>query len=378
MSNPPAVATLPSVEIDLDAVCANYRMLAAAAPGAETAAVVKCDGYGLGAGPIARALAAREKCRTFFVTYPHEGAALRAALGDIARDAVIYVFNGPDLDSLAAFQRHALTPVLNSIAQAEFWSRTGAGSPAALHVDTGMNRLGAPAEDLGAIAALGLDLDLVMSHLACASARDDAMNERQRIAFERSAALFPNIRRSLAASGGALLGAAYHYELIRPGLALYGVGPFDIPDPRIRPVATLTAPVIQLRDIKTGETAGYGATWKARSAARLATVTLGYGDGFPRSGANRATALLGGAPCPIAGRVSMDLIILDVSKAPQPVEIGDRAEFFGSRVRIEDAAAACGTIGYELLTGLGARVLRRYVSNGALGIDERRAEGSPR
>lgn len=366
----------PTVEIDLDGVCANYRMLAAAAARAETAAVVKCDAYGLGATPIARALAAREKCRTFFVAYPHEGAALRAALADIADDAVIYIFNGPDANTLAVFRRHALTPVLNTLAQAELWSRKGGGSPAALHIDTGMNRLGAPTAEIGAIAALGLNLDLVMSHLACASDPDHKLNERQRLDFQKAAALFPGVRRCLAASGGALLAPAFHYEMIRPGVALYGVSPFDAPDRRIRPVATLTAPVVQLRDVKVGETAGYGATKRFEKEARLATVALGYGDGFPRAGGNRAAAILGAARCPIAGRVSMDLIILDISNAPQPVEIGDRAEFFGVRLPIEEAAAACGTIAYELLTGLGGRVFRRYLSDGAPIGDDGAAEGS--
>ncbi len=376
-SAPPlAAACRPTVDIDLDGVCANYRMLSGVAGRAKTAAVVKCDGYGLGAGPISRALAAREKCRTFFVAYPHEGAALRMAIQDVARDVVIHVFNGPERENIEAFRAHALTPVLNTLAQAALWSHERPETPAALHVDTGMNRLGAPASELEAIAALGLKLDLVMSHLACASEANNAMNERQRIAFEKAAALFPGAARSLAASGGALLGPAYHYEMIRPGVALYGVSPFDAPDPRIRAVATLTAPVVQVRDVKAGETAGYGATKRFDAATRLATVALGYGDGFPRAGGNRASAWLGGGRCAVAGRVSTDLIILDVSKAPQPVEIGDRAEFFGPRLPIEAAAAACGTLGYELLTGLGGRVVRRYLSGGAPMSDRGAAEGS--
>ena len=369
-----AAADRPTVEIDIDAVCANYRLLAA--PRAATAAVVKCDAYGLGAGPISRALAARERCRTFFVAYPHEGAALRAALADVAHDAVIYVFNGPHPENIALFRTQSLTPVLNTLEQAALWFADGGGLPAALHVDTGMNRLGAPVGDLEAIAALGLRLDLVMSHLACASDPGDAMNESQRLAFEKAAALFPGVRRSLAASGGALLGPAFHYEMIRPGVALYGISPFDTPDPRIRPVATLTAPVVQIRNVEAGATAGYGATRRFERPARLATVALGYGDGFPRASGNRAEAFLGRARCPIAGRISMDLIILDISNAPQPVEIGDRAEFFGRRVPIEEAAAACGTIGYELLTGLGGRILRRYLSGGASVSNREAAEGS--
>lgn len=354
----------PRVDIDLDVVCANYRMLAALAPKSEIAGVVKCDAYSLGAAPIARALASRENCRTFFVTYAEEGIALREALADVAPTAAIYAFNGPFPDNARSFAAHRLTPVLNSLAQAELWSVVGGGASAALHIDTGINRLGAPASELEMIAALGLPIGLVMSHLACSSDETSAMNQRQRLAFENAAAMFPGARRSLSASGGALLSPAYHHDLIRPGAVLFGVSPDDRPDARIRPVATLTAPVLQLRRVSAGETAGYGGTRRFECAAVLATVGLGYGDGFPRAGGNRASVFLGGALCPIAGRVSMDLVILDVTNAPQPIEIGDRAEFFGKHILIEDQAAACATIGYELLTGLGGRVGRRYLSNG--------------
>jgi alanine racemase len=351
----------PNVDIDLDALCANFRMLAALAPESEIAGVVKCDAYSLGAREIARALAEREACRTFFVTYAEEGIAVREALAGAARDALIYVFNGPFEDNVSTFAVHGLTPIINTLAQAQLWSRASKGAPAAVHIDTGINRLGAPLGDIETIAALRLNVDLVMSHLACSSG-PDPMNERQRLAFEKAAALFPGAKRSLSASGGALLGTPYHYDLVRPGAALYGVSPSDRPDARIRPVATLTAPVLQIRRVAAGESAGYGATKRFEQPATLATVGLGYGDGFPRAASNRGSAFVGGALCPIAGRVSMDLIILDVTNAAQTVEIGDRAEFFGPRLAIEDAAAACGAIGYELLTGLGARVGRRYLS----------------
>lgn len=357
----------PTVDIDLDSLCANYRMLAKAAEGAETAAVVKCDAYGLGAAVVARELAKREGCRTFFVAYASDGAELREALEYAAPSATIYVLNGPDADTLNIFTEHVLTPVLNTLEQARLCAERCARAPAALHIDTGMNRLGAPLTELSAISALGLKLDLVMSHLACSSEPAHPMNERQRRAFEEAAARFPGVRRSLSASAGALLGAQYRYDMIRPGAALYGVSPFDRPDPRIVPVATLTAPVVQLRDAKAGECVGYGATWSAKRPCRLATVALGYGDGFPRSA--DGSAFVGGAPCPIAGRVSMDLVVLDVTDAPQPVAIGERAEFFGPHIAIEDTAAACGTIGYELLTRLGRRLKRRYLRDGRIAAE---------
>jgi len=358
-------ASVPQVEIDLDAVCANFRTLKAAATGADIAPVVKCNGYGLGAAPVARVLAAREGARKFFVAYASEGAALRKALTRPAPGAVIYVFNGPDGETLDAFAEHALTPVLNSRDQARLWASSRPGAPAALHIDTGMNRLGAPAGELSDIAAMRrLKITLVMSHLACGADPGHELNRRQHLAFERASAEFPEARRSLSASAGAFMGSIYHYDLVRPGIALYGAGPFDRPDPRLKPVATLTAPVLQIRAAKAGETAGYGAAHVFRRDSALATVALGYGDGFPRAAGAKGAAFLGGALCPIAGRVSMDLIILDVTNAPEPIEIGQRAEFFGRRLPIEDAARAADTIAYELLTGLGGRLYRRYLLDG--------------
>jgi alanine racemase len=349
----------PVVEIDLDALAANYSMLSVLAKGAETAGVVKCDAYGLGAAEVGRRLA-EEGCRSFFVAYPHEGAALRRALGSGA--ATIYVFNGPDSASLALFNSEALTPILNTLEQAELWARAGDGAPAALHIDTGMNRLGLPQADVGAVASNGaLNVSLVMSHLACSSDPAHAENIRQHKVFESLAARFPAARRSLAASGGALIGPDYHFDLIRPGAALYGVSPFDTPDGRLKPVARLTAPVVQIRAARKGERVGYGGATTLSRESRLATVSLGYGDGVHRSASPGAEAALGGVRCRIMGRISMDLIVLDATDALD-IRIGDRAEFFGPALPIEEAAASSGTIGYELLTSLGPRVLRRYAA----------------
>ena len=361
----PLPASLPCVEIDLDAVCANYRTIKAAAPGADVAPVVKCNGYGLGAAPVARVLAAREGARKFFVAYAGEGAELRKALAGTAPNAAIYVFNGPDEETLEAFAGFALTPVLNGRDQARLWAAARPGAPAALHIDTGMNRLGAPASELSDIAAMrGLKITLVLSHLACGADPGHEMNRRQHLAFERASAEFPDARRSLSASAGAFMGSIYHYDVVRPGIALYGAGPFDRPDPRLKPVATLSAPVVQIRRAGAGESAGYGATLHFRRDSRLATVALGYGDGLPRAASEKGAAFLGGALCPIAGRVSMDLIILDVTNAPEPIEIGQRAEFFGRRFPIEEAARTADTITYELLTALGGRLYRQYLLDG--------------
>ncbi len=350
----------PWVEVDLASLCANFAMIRKLAPHAETGAVVKCDAYGLGMAPVARALFEREKCRTFFVAYPEEGATLRDILK--TGEAGIYVFNGPTPDTVALFTRARLTPVLNSLEQAALWAETFPSTAAALHIDTGMNRLGAPASAVDAIAALReLNIDMVMSHLACASDPSNPMNDAQRNAFARVIAKFPTARKSLAASGGAMIGARFHFDLLRPGIALYGGSPFDADDRRIKPVAKLRAPVVQLRSLSPGETVGYDATFKALKSARTATVALGYGDGFPIAGSGRAQAVLAGQRAPIAGRVSMDLISLAISHLKTDVQVGEIATFFGDQIRLFEAASACRTTSYEMLTGLGGRIDRRYL-----------------
>ncbi len=355
----PPVHEGPHVEIDVDAVCTNFAMICEAAPGAAVSAAVKCNAYGLGMEPIARALHEREKCSEFFVVYAEEGLGLREALGDAAPR--IYCFAGPSETTLPLYERAGLTPVLNSLAQAELWAKRGAG-PAAVHIDTGMNRLGASMAEAAAIAAVkGLDVPLVMSHLACASDPAHPKNAEQRAKFIEIAQNFPGARLSLSASAGALMDKAYRFDLVRPGIALYGGSPFEQDDKRISAAVTLKAPVVQLRELKPGETVGYGAAFTAKSPTRIATVALGYGDGYPRNSAPAGAAFVNGGRAPIAGRVSMDFITLDVTGVKNPVKIGDYAEFFGPNLRLFDAAQATGRATYDLLTGLGGRVDRRYL-----------------
>jgi len=350
----------PWIDIDLGALRANYRLIRHLANSAEVGAVVKCDAYGFGLAKVARALGDEENCRTFFVAYPREGAALRDTLR--SDDVKIYVFHGPTAACLSLFENARLTPVLNSIEQARLWAQARPGAPAAAHIDTGMNRLGAPMSEAGAIASINdLSIELVMSHLACASDPLNAMNDLQRERFIEAADKFPGARACLSASGGAMMDQRFHFDLVRPGIALYGGTPFDVDDARLKPVARLMAPIIQTRALQAGETVGYGATFTAPAPLRLATVALGYGDGFPRAGSGRAHASIRGERAPMAGRVSMDLITLDVTEIKTAVQPGDIATFFGDTVSLFEAAAACDTIGYELLTGLGGRVVRRYV-----------------
>ena len=350
----------PWVDIDLGAICANYAMIRDAAPTAQIAPAVKCDGYGLGAGPIAKALAEREHCAEFFVVYAEEGAALRRALNDAA--PLIHVFAGPSEATLPLFEQAALTPVLNSADQAKLWAARHPGAAASVHIDTGMNRIGAPVSAVTEFAAIkGLKITLAMSHLACASDPSHPKNETQRAKFIEAAQHFPGARLSLAASAGAMMDTAFHFDLVRPGIALYGGSPFDQDDSRIRAAASLRAPVVQLRDLAPSETVGYGATFTARRPTRIAVAAVGYGDGYPRNSASTGCAIINGERAPLAGRVSMDFVTLDVTELKNPPRLNDIVELFGSTLRLYEVATAAGRSPYDLLTGLGGRVDRRYL-----------------
>lgn len=355
------MTSIPRVDINLEALCHNFRALAHATPQAKPSAVVKCDAYGLGLIPVSRALAIKEQCDTFFVAHTSTGKRLRNALSDIAPDATIFILNGPGQDTIDDFHQATLTPILNSHEQVALWAKRFPKIKAAIHFDTGMNRLGLPPDFAKEYAdKKDLNIKMIMSHFSCASNPGAPTLAKQHAAFKNLCEYFPNAQRSLASTGGALMNAEYGFDLTRLGVGLYGVGPYTGSHEKIKPVARLTAPVIQLRQIDTGESAGYDCTFTASRKTHLATVALGYGDGFPRAGSNQATAYLGNKQCPIVGRISMDLIIIDVTETVSPVKVGDFAEFFGEQVLIEDAAAKCGTIGYELLTSLGSRIEKRY------------------
>ncbi len=363
----------PIVDVNLAAVCANYRAMRDAAAGATAAAVVKCNGYGLGAIPIARTLVNKEGCTDFYVAHAHEGVTLRDGLRDIAPTATINILHGPTPGTIDLYKRHALTPVLNSEAQCALWQASaGPTAPAILHVDTGMNRLGAPIVSLADIAQMeGLSIKRLISHLSDSTEPTSDHSQNQHRLFLQQAEILKkyhdDISLGLASSGGALMNAAAPFDLafdeVRLGVGLYGVSPLPTRDPRIRPAATLTAPILQVQTIPKGASVGYGGLFCANRETTIATIALGYGDGFLRSADKETKAFVGGVLCPIAGRVSMDLITLDITEAVArsgPLTPGDRAELFGENLPIEDQAAACGTIGYELLTGLGPRVLRRH------------------
>ncbi len=360
MSPPRSVSRL---RVDLSALAANYRTVQGLTGPADVAPVVKADGYGLGAAAVARRLW-DEGARSFFTARLAGGEALRRTLGP-EREAAIYVLDGCSDPSDGERLAHSdLTPVLSSTAQIDvftgFSNATGY-KPAALHVDTGMNRLGVRPEEALALVETGalaaLDLKLVMSHLACAITPEHPMNARQAARFRELTKSFPGVRASLANSGGCFLGPDYAFDLVRPGIALYGGGPTEAPDPRIAAVGSFEARILQVRDVPAGESVGYGATWTAERATRVAVIGAGYADGLPRSAFPGGGAWFEGAVRPFLGRVSMDLAALDVTGC-ETAEPGQWVELFGEHLKLDDAARADGSVAYELLTRIAPRVER--------------------
>ena len=315
--------------------------------------MVKADAYGLGAVRVVEALC-REGCRDFFVATEAEGIAVRAG----TPDSNIFVFSGPpDARSAAAMVRHALTPVLNDEKQLDRW-REHRETPVAVHVDTGMHRLGFDPAGLSAAMFEGFNVGVVLSHLACADDPVHPMNKHQADRFEAIRSLFPNALGSLANSAGALSGIGS--DMTRAGIALYGGNPFSSrPNPML-PVATLEALVVALRTVPKGQPIGYGGTYTTEQAMRMAVLGAGYADGIPRGLSPDARVALRGHRLPVAGRVSMDLLHVDASAVVSEIALGDWVEVFGRTVGIDEMAAWAGTISYEILTRLGSRLQRFY------------------
>ncbi len=371
-----------SLTIDLDALKANYRALASVCAPAVTAGVVKADAYGLGIARVAPALA-RAGCTRFFVALPEEGKAVRDALPD----AAIYVLNGLFCEDAGRFYlEHRLVPVLNSHVDLRLWERfcgvSGSTLACAINVDTGMNRLGMSIEEALALAAdnaltRAIEPVLVMSHLACADEAAHPMNRRQLESFQRVAAAFPGIESSLVNSAGILLGTDHHFDMTRPGIAVYGGAITSGGRSPMRTVVTAEARVAQVRHARAGETVSYGATQALSRDSVIAVAAVGYADGYNRAGSASGVALrqtgisaghgfIHGHRVPILGRITMDLTMFDVTDlGPDVVSPGDFVELFGPNISIDEAAASAGTISYELLTGLGRRYHRRYVETGA-------------
>lgn len=349
------------VTIDLAALADNWRKLAGLAPGSETSGVLKADAYGLGAIKIAKALA-KAGCRTFFVACPQEGIALRK----VVADARIFVLGGLSGESASDFAAHGLIPVLNHFGDLEIW-RAYAALPCALHFDTGMNRLGFEAGDAARLSGNrdGVEIVLVMSHLACGDVRGHAMNQAQLEKFGEIAQHFPAVKLSLANSSGVMLGAPRHFDLTRPGIALFGGAAMSGEPNLMTPVASLEARILQIRQAKKGETVGYNATQTLWRNTVIAVAGAGYADGILRSASGKpgggGFGWFAGYRVPVLGRISMDFTTFDVTDVPSHVLAASQwVEFFGKNAPLDDFSRACGTISYEVLTGMGARAERIY------------------
>jgi len=348
--------TTASLRIDLDAVLANWRALDAMTSSAtETGAVVKADSYGLGAAQVARVLAAAG-ARKFFVAAAEEGAAVRQALGE---GPEIFVFSGHMAGDGALIRECTLVPMLNSVEQVQRHAEALPGAAFGVQLDTGMNRLGLEGADWAALAAtlIAAGPRLVMSHLACADEPAHPMNAQQLANF-RAMTDGLGLKRSLSATGGILLGPDYHFDVTRPGIGLYGGEPFMA----ARSVVRLSLPVVQIRTVAPGETVGYANSWTAARPSRIATVAAGYADGLSRRFSGKATLWAGDTPCPLVGRVSMDLITVDVTDL---AEVPEALDILGPHQGVDVLAAVAGTIGYEILTSLGARYARHYTGGAA-------------
>ncbi|MFD0987177.1 alanine racemase [Methyloligella solikamskensis] len=363
------------ITIDLDAVAANYRHLRDRVAPSECAAVIKADAYGLGMAKIGPVLW-REGCRTFYVATIAEGRALRQLLPK----ATIYAFDGLMPGTADLFAELDIRPVLNSIEEIREWAaycgKIGTPLPAGIHIDSGMNRLGLPEAELDAVAEdLSLldafTLSLVMSHLACSDVPKHPKNEAQRTRFDALRRRLPAAPASLSNSGGVMLGEAYHFDQVRPGIAIYGGQPAPDADHRFANVLTLESRILQVRTSPAGETIGYGATRHIDAPRRIATVAIGYADGISwvlsaGDGKSPLNAYLGPHPAPLMGRVSMDLITLDVTGIPEEyASRGALVQIIGPRVPLETIADYAQTVHYEILTNLCRRAPRRYVGGDA-------------
>ncbi|SEB78222.1 alanine racemase [Bradyrhizobium erythrophlei] len=355
--------------VDLDAIIANWRKLEKTAVPAECAAVVKANAYGCGAEQVSRALA-KAGCKTFFVATVEEAAVVRAAVPQ----ATVYALGGFFQQTGDAYAKIDCKPVIGDLNELAEWDvfcrRSGWSGGAAIHIDTGMNRLGLTvSEAQGIIPRINAGdhgITLVMSHLVSAELLNNPANARQLASFREIASLFTGVPASLANSSGVFLGAQFQFEMVRPGCALYGVNPTPEADNPMQQVVDLKARIVQIRNIDRGETVGYGGTWTARRPTRLAIVSAGYADGYFRAasandGTRGAEVVVAGKRCPIAGRVSMDLIAVDVTDLDKSaVRRGHMVTLIGEGITVDELAHHFGTIGYEVLTSLGRRFVRIY------------------
>jgi alanine racemase len=365
-----ALSTVTGVlTVDLNALVANWRKLEKTAVPAESSAVIKSDAYGCGAEPVARALA-KAGCKTFFVATLDEATAVRAAVSS----AAIYVLNGFVQNTGETYAKIDARPVIGDLNELAEWDvfcrRTQWAGGAAIHIDTGMQRLGLTiAEAQGLIPRINAGdhgISLVMSHLACAESLNHPMNAKQLATFREIASAFAGVPASLSNSSGIFLGSPFHFDMVRPGAALYGVNPTPEADNPMQPVVELKARIVQIREVERGETVGYGGIWTARRPTRLAIVSAGYADGYFRAassndGTRGAEVIAAGKRCPVAGRISMDLMAVDITDLEKnAVRRSHMVTLIGEGITVDELAHHFGTIGYEVLTSLGPRYARVY------------------
>ncbi|HKJ73446.1 MAG TPA: alanine racemase [Alphaproteobacteria bacterium] len=359
--------------INLDAVAANYRLLKSRAAPAECAVAVKANAYGLGVDRVAPTLW-NAGCRTFFVATLDEAIELRGILPE----AKIYVLNGLPRDEAPAFREYKFCPVLNDLPQIEAWTafsrkHNGQVPPAGIHIDTGMNRLGLPPQEAETLLASpelleNCPFDLIMSHLACADEPAHPKNQEQCKQFASWTRRFPGKRASLANSAGVFLGKPYHHDLVRVGISVYGGAPVPSAPNPMAEVVNLQGRIVQTRFVDSPMTVGYGATHSFKGRTRLATVALGYGDGYMRSAGNHAYGCIDGVRVPVVGRVSMDLTTLDITAVrPDSAQTGDLIDMIGHGANLDEIARLSGTVSYEVLTNLGSRYERIYIGGAADG-----------
>ncbi|MGB1547728.1 MAG: alanine racemase [Alphaproteobacteria bacterium] len=363
---PPSDCASARLTIDLDAIATNYRLLADRLEPANLHAVVKADAYGLGLEPVTRTLNA-QGCNHFFVATLEEGIALRALLPD----AEIGVFNGVLAGEEGIFAEHRLIPCLNDLGQVERYGALERPAPAGLQIDTGMARLGLSSQEVERLIAdpqrlANIELHYILSHLACADQPSHPKNGEQLDLFRTLARRLPAARLSLANSSGVFLGPEYHFDFARVGAAIYGVNPQSgRPNPMAQALL-LQGKILQVRDVDSPQTVGYGATYRASGVSRIATVAVGYADGYLRTLGNRGSCFVGDRQVPVIGRISMDLITIDVTQIPpQQLAPGTFVELIGPHHSVDALAAEAGTIGYEILTGLGHRYHRDYTGKAA-------------
>ena len=355
-----------TLTVDLSSLAANWRLISSYIGNSECGAVVKADGYGVGAAEIAKCLQ-RAGCRHFFVASVNEGISLRKSIGGNSK---IYVFNGlGDKEAITEFDKSSLVPVLNSIDDIFLWSRHAqakGGRSGVLNFDTGMNRLGfSPNEAINLASQThfldGIKIDFIMSHLACADEPENVMNTTQKSLFDEIRSKFPPLKSSLSNSAGIFLNKAFHYDLVRPGAALFGISAENYSAVKLRQVIGFKAKITQIRSVDSESGVGYGASVTVPANSRLATVAVGYADGYLRSLGNRGYGYAAGVKVPVVGRISMDLTTFDVTNVPAgQIGPGDDIELISPQHTIDELASEAGTIGYEILTSLGARYRRLY------------------